>query len=232
MNTINVFKLFGVNEKALSSFLEESGVLFTIDKFANDYLLKLDFSSLDDIKVDEITKDFLAKFGKFVYAESDISLKEQLVKILTVRGEKISTAESFTGGGVAHEITSVSGASKVFYEGVVAYSPDSKHLRLGVSYQTLDTFKPVSSQVACEMVKGLLEVSDTDFAISTTGIAGPNSDSSDFEVGLCYIGIGSKSKITVFKHKFKGNRQEIIKNGIDIALFHAIIALRSGNYDV
>ena len=67
-----------------------------------------------------------------------------------------------------------------------------------------------------------------DLAISTTGIAGPTSDDSDFPVGLCYIGIGSKSKITVFKHKFKGNRQEVIKNGIDIALFHAIIALRSG----
>lgn len=232
MNTINVFKLFGVNEKLLSSFFEKHGVKHTITKNKNDYLLKLDFSLLTDTQIDVILKEFLLKFEKFIYAESDITLREQLVKILTVRGVKISTAESFTGGGVAHEITAVSGASKVFYEGVVAYSPESKHQRLNVSYVTLDNYKPVSSQVACEMVKGLLEGGNAQFAISTTGIAGPKSDDSDFEVGLCYIGIGSVSKIMVFKHKFKGDRQEIIKNGIDIALFHAIMALRSGNYDV
>jgi nicotinamide-nucleotide amidase len=232
MNTINVFKLFGVNEKSLSSFFEKHGVSFSITKNSNDYLLKLNFESLTDSQIDAILKEFLHKFEKFIYAESDITLNEQLVKILSVRGTKVSTAESFTGGGVASSITAISGASKVFYEGVVAYSPESKHQRLGVSYQILDTFKPVSSQVACEMVKGLLETGKTDLAISTTGIAGPKSDDSDFEVGLCYIGIGSLSKITVFKHKFKGNRQEVIKNGIDIALFHAIMALRSGNYDV
>ena len=161
----------------------------------------------------------------------DQFLKEQLVKILAVRGAKISVAESFTGGGVASQITSVSGASKVFYEGIVAYSPDAKHERLGVSYEILDNFHPVSSQVASAMVQGLIN-SRADFGVSTTGIAGPNSDDSGYPVGLCYIGIGSASKTTVYKHKFLGSREEITRLGVETALFHAVMALRSGSFDV
>ena len=231
MNPISTFKLFGVEKPIVSAFLNENGLKFEIKDNGNDLLVKIDYASISDLTVDKVQKEFLQKFGKYVYAETDITLKEQLVKILTLRGAKLSVAESFTGGGLSSAITSVSGASKVFYEGVVAYSPESKHDRLGVSYQILDTFKPVSSQVASEMCKGLLE-RGCDLAISTTGIAGPKSDDSDFPVGLCYIGISSKTKITVYKHFFKGTREEITSSGISVALFHAITALRSGKFDV
>ena len=231
MNPISTYKLFGLDKEVLTTFLNDSSIDYSLDVNGNDFLLKINYQSVDASRVDEFQKEFLLNFSKYIYAETDITLANQLVKILAIRGAKISVAESFTGGGLSSAITSIPGASKVFYEGVVAYSPDAKHDRLGVSYQTLDTFKPVSSQVASEMCRGLLE-RGCDIAVSTTGIAGPTSDDSDFPVGLCYIGVSSKSKFTVFKHKFKGSREEITKSGIEVALFHAVSALRKGNFDV
>ena len=227
-----IFKLYGINGAQLKSFLIDAKISFKLNNVGNDYLLSVDFSELDEGDADKKLKEFLKLYKNYIYAESDISLKEQLVKILTVRNAKLSVAESFTGGGLSSIITSVSGASKVFYEGIVAYSPDAKHFRLDIPYEILDNFHPVSSQVASGMVKGLLLGGACDLAISTTGIAGPNSDESGYPVGLCYIGIGSPSKITVYKHKFSGTREEITRLGIETALFHAVMALRSGSFDV
>ena len=226
------FKLFGINGSLIKKFFGSINVSHTLIENENDYKLEIDFSNVDESFEDKVLKDFLDKFQTNIYAESDILLKEQLVKILSVRNAKLSVAESFTGGGLSSEITSVSGASKVFYEGIVAYSADAKHHRLEVSYEILDNFHPVSSQVASGMVKGLLSNGGVDFANSTTGIAGPKSDDSGYPVGLCYIGVGSRSKITVYKHKFLGSREEITKLGVQTALFHAVMALRNGSFDV
>ena len=227
-----IFKLYGINGSELKSFLSDAKIPFSLNNAGNDYLLNVDFSKLSEVDADKKLKEFLNLYKNNIYAESDITLREQLVKILTVRKAKLSVAESFTGGGLSSVITSVSGASKVFYEGVVAYSPDAKHFRLDIPYEILDNFYPVSSQVASGMVKGLLSSGACDLAISTTGIAGPNSDESGYPVGLCYIGVGSPSKITVYKHKFSGTREEITKLGVETALFHAVMALRSGSFDV
>lgn len=231
MITVGVYKLFAVPEEELNNFLSEQGLTYTLSRDYSDYLLKIDTSSLTDGQIDSVQKGLLNKFSKYIYAESDISLAKQLVKILSIRGARVSCAESFTGGKVSSLITSVSGSSKVFYEGIVAYSVEAKNKRLGVSLETLEEHKPVSSQVATEMLTGLLN-SGADLAISTTGIAGPNSDDSNFPVGLCYIGVGSNSKISIFKHKLKGDRKDICKSGANLALFHAIMALRSGKYDI
>lgn len=232
MIKVSAFKLFGVVENCLNDFIEKEGLNCSVTKNVNDYLVKFDFSTVNDCEIDLTLKKFIATFKKHIYAESDISLEEQLVKILSIRNAKISVAESFTGGGLSSLITSVSGASKVFNEGIVAYSPSAKADRLNVSNTTLEVYKPVSSQVATEMVKGLLSQGNADFCISTTGIAGPLSDDSDFPVGLCFIGVGSNSKVTVYKHKFSGDRSEVTKAGISTALFHAVMALRSGEFDV
>ncbi len=232
MTLKRTFKLYGVNGGLIKKFFESVNIFYNLIQNGNDYRLEVDFSTVSESVADKILKQFLDKFQTNIYAESDITLKEQLVKILSVRKARISVAESFTGGGLSSEITSVSGASKVFYEGIVAYSPDAKNDRLGISYEVLDNYYPVSSQVASGMVKGLLSNGRSDFAISTTGIAGPKSDDSGYPVGLCYIGIGSSTKITVYKHKFSGTREEITKLGVETALFHAVMALRSGSFDV
>lgn len=226
------FKLFGIQEKSFCDFMNAEGIKYDYKGDGIDYFVSLDFSENTQEEQDILVKKFITKFSNHIYAESDITLSEQLVKIATIRGLKISVAESFTGGGISSEITSVSGASKVFYEGIVAYSCEAKSNRLYIEPSIIDEYKPVSVEVASGMVKGLLANGKSDLCISTTGIAGPNSDDSNFPVGLCYIGIGSKLKTKVFKHKFKGSRAEIVKLGIKTALFHAVMALRSGSFDL
>ena len=161
-----------------------------------------------------------------IYSTFDILPENLLIDILSVRNMKIAVAESFTGGNISSLLTSISGSSKVFYEGQVTYNENSKADRLGVSKLTLLEYKPVSKQVAYEMCKGLLDTGNVDVAISTTGIAGPNSDDSAFPVGLCYIGIGVHDNIRVYKFNFKGSRADITAQGVKTAICLAVLNLK------
>jgi len=123
----------------------------------------------------------------------------------------ISTAESCTGGNIAHRITLISGASEFFKVGIVAYCNQMKETILKVDKQTLDTYGAVSEQTAKQMAEGILRLSQTDWAISTTGLAGPLSDGSETEVGTVYIGIASTKKETIIKkYCIKTNRENFI----------------------
>ncbi len=76
------------------------------------------------------------------------------------------------------------------------------------------------------MAKGLIGTGTVDYALSTTGIAGPNSDDSDFPVGLCYIGLATKNSVAVYKYNFSGNREEVIRKGTEEALLLAIKTIK------
>jgi nicotinamide-nucleotide amidase len=177
--------------------------------------------------VDDVIRLFAEGLGDTVYALNDVSLEEQLVTLLKLRNKKLSVAESFTGGGLARRITSVSGASAVYFEGINAYDERSKMKRLGVSEYNLRTAGAVSDQTAYEMALGLLNTGDCDIAIATTGLAGPKSDRSMLPVGLCYIAVGTKEKVYVYRYKFDGNRKEITEKGINYALFMAYKHLKN-----
>ena len=169
--------------------------------------------------LDEIVRLFAENLNDSIYALEDISIEEQLVRLLKLRGKKVSVTESFTGGGVGARIVSVSGASAVYFEGINAYDELSKRKRLGVSEYTLKTQGAVSDQTAYEMAAGLIATGDCDISIATTGLAGPKSDRSLLPVGLCYIGIGLKERVFVYRYKFEGTRDEITQTGIKYALF-------------
>ena len=147
--------------------------------------------------------------------------------LLKLRGKKISVAESFTGGGIARRIVSVSGASEVYFEGLNTYDERSKIKRLGVSDFTLGSRGVVSDQVAYEMALGLLNTGDCDLSIATTGLAGPKSDKSGLPVGVCYIAIGTKERVTVYRYKLDGSRDEITEKAINYALFLACKRLKN-----
>ena len=162
-----------------------------------------------------------------LYAMDDTPLEEQLVTLLKLRGKMLSVAESFTGGGVGKRIVSVSGASEVFFEGLNTYNELSKIKRLGVSEYTLKTFGAVSDQTAYEMAAGLIQSGDCDISIATTGIAGPKSDRTMLPVGLCYIAVGTKERVFVYRYKFDGSREEITEKAINYALFLAYKQLKN-----
>ena len=119
-------------------------------------------------------------------------LAANVVKLLWSKGKKAATAESCTGGLVSAAITSVSGSSEVFEMGVCSYANRIKQEALGVSPEALEKYGAVSEQVAREMAQGVMERSGSDFAVSTTGIAGPAGGSEEKPVGTVWIGVCSK----------------------------------------
>lgn len=127
-------------------------------------------------------------------AENIKLLSEKLVMLCSERGIKISTAESCTGGMISSAITSVPGSSEVIEFGICSYSNRIKHEVLGVSEQTLDRFSEYSIQCVEEMAKGALRLSGADFAVATSGVAGPSGGTDANPVGTVYIDVCGKGK--------------------------------------
>lgn len=115
----------------------------------------------------------------------------------------------------------------MYFEGVNTYNELSKIKRLGVNEYTLKTVGAVSDQTAYEMASGLIATGDCDIAIATTGLAGPNTDKSMLPVGLCYIAVGTKERVFVYRYKFDGSREEITQTAINYALFLAYKQLKN-----
>ena len=130
-------------------------------------------------------------------------LSKNIVKNLISKKLKISVAESCTGGLISSSITSVSGSSKVFTFGLVAYSNQSKVNILKIPKNIIKKYGAVSEQTCVSMVKKLNKISKTSISISITGIAGRSGGTRKKPVGLVYIGIKKWNKTLVKKHLFK-----------------------------
>lgn len=146
------------------------------------------------------------------------NIQETVVELLIKHGMKLATAESCTGGLIAQKITSVAGASECFDCGVVTYSNAQKQKLLGVSAETLEKFGAVSQQTALEMCKGVKALSDADFGISVTGIAGPGGGTPEKPVGTVWIGICGENLHKAEKFLFDGDRQQVRESTAELAL--------------
>ena len=133
-------------------------------------------------------------------------LVKKIVNGLIKKKLTISTAESCTGGLLSSAITSVAGSSKVFKLGLVTYSNQSKIQILKVLKNIIIKYGAVSEQVCLAMVINLNKISKTSISISITGIAGPSGGTKKKPVGLVYVGIKNRNKISVKKYLFK-NRE-------------------------
>ena len=136
---------------------------------------------------------------------------KNLVKILIKKKLKIAFAESCTGGMLASEITSISGASKVFGLGLVTYSNQAKITVLKVNKSIIQKYGAVSPQCCEAMVKNLSKISKAQINVSITGIAGPNGGTKKKPVGLVYIGIKKNNKIFITKNVFKEKSRKAIQ---------------------
>lgn len=173
------------------------------------------------IVADEAVRILASGLERYVYAMEDVDIGVRLFEALKLHRMKFSTAESFTGGGVCEAVVRNPGASKVVYEGIVAYDEEAKKDRLGVTEYTVKSKGVVSHEAAYEMAAGLLKAGRCDLAVATTGIAGPQSDLSGKPVGLCYIAVGTKERVRVFEFRLDGDREEITKTAVNLALFLA-----------
>ncbi|MFT3739016.1 MAG: competence/damage-inducible protein A [Breznakibacter sp.] len=157
--------------------------------------------------------------GSQIAGYDDDSVESVLGNRLLTLNQTIAVAESCTGGAVGSLITSVPGASAYFKGGVVAYSNQIKTNILGVSVSDLEQYGAVSQQVAEAMAKGALQLMDTDWAVATTGIAGPTGGSETKPVGTVWIAVaGRNGTMVAERFNFGQFRDRNIARAVDSAL--------------
>ncbi len=153
-----------------------------------------------------------------IFGQEDDSLQSVIGEILAKKGLAIATAESCTGGRIASFITQIPGASKYFKGTVVAYSNEIKENILKVKKSTIDNNGAVSEPVVREMIKGICDIMDTDIAIATSGIAGPDGGTPDKPVGTTWIAIGNKNIQIVRCFCFGSDREKNMIRATQTAL--------------
>ena len=159
------------------------------------------------------------------------SVQESLFQLLKDRKLTLSTAESCTGGNIAHLITSMAGSSDYFKGGVVAYTYDMKEKLLGVDRAFLDKHGAINATVAEQMAAGVKKLTGSDFAISTTGIAGPGNGGEAEAIGTAWIGIAHPHGVFSRKVAFGKIREQNI-NRFSAAALNILRLFINGNKDV
>jgi nicotinamide-nucleotide amidase len=149
--------------------------------------------------------------SKWMVADEDITLPEAVIRLLKSKKKSLSTAESCTGGNIAHLITSIPGSSAVYNGSIVSYANEAKENLLRVTSETLQKFGAVSEQTVIEMVNGALKELKTDYAIATSGIMGPDGGTPEKPVGTVWIAVGNNKNINTLKYSFRFDRERNIE---------------------
>jgi nicotinamide-nucleotide amidase len=163
-------------------------------------------------KLSDIISDIIVGFDEGETLELEIG------SLLTQKKQTLATAESCTGGNIAKKITSVAGSSKYFQGSIVAYQASIKIKELNVEEEIIDKYSVVSSQVAEAMAKGIQQKFQTDYAIATTGNAGPTTDKTDKTVGVVFIAIATPTHIISNEYFFGKPREKVIERASNKAL--------------
>lgn len=222
---------FGLAESLLDQeirdFFTEDGIYYEFLVKNYGTIVRLQSKESNKNKVEKIVEKIYNKIGNYVFGENADRLEKKTVELVKKLGMNISTAESCTGGMIASRLIDVPGVSEIFKEGIVSYSNDAKMKRLGVKKETLEKYGAVSEETAREMVMGL----DSDVAIATTGIAGPDGGTPEKPVGLVYIGIRVRNDVYIEKRFFNGDRMKIRERAVSQSLFSLIKILDKGEND-
>jgi nicotinamide-nucleotide amidase len=149
--------------------------------------------------------------AQWMVTDEDISIQEAVGRLLLAQGKTLGTAESCTGGYIAHLLTSSPGSSRYYKGSVVSYANEIKQNTLHVSPDTLARDGAVSEATVREMVRGALPVLDTDFVIATSGIMGPDGGTPEKPVGTVWIAVGDHQNILTQKMSFRFDRQRNIE---------------------
>jgi PncC family amidohydrolase len=154
-------------------------------------------------KLKELVREYLV-------TDRDEGLEIVIGHLLKTKGKTMVTAESCTGGYIAHLITAVPGSSAYYKGSVVSYANELKENILGVKKTTLQEYGAVSAETVQEMVKGALELLQADFALATSGIMGPEGGTAEKPVGTIWIAVGNKEKVETLKLHLRFDRQRNI----------------------
>lgn len=175
--------------------------------------LRLSMVGEDREKLIKIVEQETGKLKKlipgYIYGFDEDTLAGVTGRLLAEKNQTLAVAESCTGGFISHLITSIPGSSLYFKGSVTAYANKTKQDLLGVRKESLDTYGAVSRQVAEEMVAGVRKRMKADYAIATTGIAGPEGGTPEKPVGTVWIAVAGNGKIYSYKYMFPGNVREM-----------------------
>lgn len=174
-----------------------------------------------DLRHMEIVDTFPGK----ILATDDISPEEALIMKLREKGLTMASAESCTGGNIAHRITSIAGCSDVYVGSVVSYANKVKINLLGVDPATIDAYGVVSEPVVEQMVNGVCRAIGSDCAVATSGIAGPGGATPGKKVGTVCIAAAVKGKVIKATYHFPGTRDRVIDRASTTALTFLISML-------
>jgi len=225
----NTLKFAGIGESSVAEKINDLLNLKnpTVAPYANigEVKLRITARAKNDVEAKNIIKPVKEKlkkdFSKFIFGEDNDTLPSILIKELTKRKQTIVFAESCTGGLLSSSLTSISGSSKVFQGSIVSYSNELKNSLLNISEDKLNKYGAVSEEVCEAMAINVKKKLRADWAISISGIAGPNGGSQDKPVGLVYISIsGPNNYITNIKKLFNStrNRLEIQTLSVNVCL--------------
>lgn len=145
-------------------------------------------------------------------------VSREINELMWKDGLTLSTAESCTAGNLAAAITAIPGSSHYYKGGVVAYANQVKENLLRVDTQTIEAYGVVSEETVCEMVKGAMDTLNTDYAIATSGVAGPGGGTPGTPVGTIWIAVGSRNKIVTMKLEGDDGRDQNITKATCSAL--------------
>ena len=168
--------------------------------------------------LDEARREVVANIGEHIYGYEEELLEQTVGNMLLEQNLSIGTAESCTGGYLAHLITSVAGSSAYFKGSIISYANEVKQELLGVKPETLQQFGAVSEQTVSEMLDGALTQLRTDIAIAISGVAGPAGATPEKPVGTVFIGIGTKDKKVIKMMSFTVHRDRNIQLSAVLAL--------------
>ncbi len=170
-------------------------------------------------QLDDQEKKLKKYLGNKIFGYEDSTLQEAVGILLKEKNQTLATAESCTGGNIAHLLTGISGSSQYFKGAVVAYSNEIKQNVLGVREQSLIEHGAVSKEVVEQMALGVQKLMNTDYAIATSGIAGPTGGTDEKPVGTTWIAIACPNgKVSAKKYVFGTQREQNIRRASSVAL--------------
>lgn len=184
--------------------------------------LRLDGRHTDEVllqsTLDRLHDELCRRFADHLLADDDMTPEQSLLRRLRANGYTVATAESCTGGNIAHRITSIAGCSDCYYGSVVSYDNKVKVNLLGVKQASIEEYGVVSEQVAAQMAEGARKAIGTDCTIATSGIAGPSGATPGKPVGTVCIAISTPARTVAATYHFPGTRDRVIDRASTTAL--------------
>lgn len=221
-----VLRFIGIGESAVDERLQDllAGTNPTVAPLAHtgEVHIRLGAKAVSleaaEALIQPVEAEIRRRLGRFIYGIDRTTLEEAVVGLLIDRGRTVAVAESCTGGGLGSRLTSVPGSSAAFLGGFITYANAAKEALVGVPAALLESHGAVSAPVAEAMAAGARQRLGADYALSITGVAGPEGGTETKPVGLVYIGLAGPEGVRSTENHFIGIREDVRRRSTQVAL--------------